>query len=313
MPYRIDPGLRGDGTRFDRWEREATVVLVGCGGTGAFLAAAVCRLLLDRSARLCLVDPDRVESHNVARQDFDKIDVGRFKAEVLAERCARRFGFEVAYSVLPYAAALHAKVFGDVRSRLNLLIGCVDSSAARRAIAGTLESSDGGYAFPRPRPSAWWLDAGNGRNSGQVLLGNTTRPEALRDAFLPSADLCRALPAPSLQRPDLLQAPPAPRPPPDCAQAVAAGDQGPTVNQVVAAIAASYVEKLLAGTCGWMASYFDLDESTLRCVSAEPKTVAAIAGLRVNAVAPPPPPDRPDRLADDTSGAPDGSPPSKER
>ena len=91
------------------------------------------------------------------------------------------------------------------------------------------------------------LANGNGRNSGQVLLGNATRPEALRGAFLPEIGLCRALPAPSLQRPDLLDAPPEPQPAPDCAEAVASGDQGPTINQVVAAIAASYVEKLLAG------------------------------------------------------------------
>jgi hypothetical protein len=58
-------------------------------------------------------------------------------------------------------------------------------------------------------------------------------------------------------------------------------------HQVVAAIAASHVEKLLEGTCGWMASYFDLDDGTLRCVPAEPKTVACIVGLHRNAVAPP--------------------------
>jgi PRTRC genetic system ThiF family protein len=284
MAYRIEAGHSGDGTRLVRWEREATVVLVGCGGTGGFLAEAVCRLLLGRSAQVCLIDPDRVEPHNVARQAFDRSDVGRFKAEVLAERLARRFGREIGYSVLPYEAEMHAQAFGDGRSRLNLLVGCVDNGAARRAIAATLDERRWGYAYSRPSQPIWWLDCGNGRNSGQVLLGNATRPEALRGAFDAAAELCRALPAPSLQRPDLLAAPPAARPLPDCAEAVAGGDQGPTVNQVVAALAASYVEKLLAGACGWMASYFDLDDGTLRCVPAEPKTVAAIAGLHVNAV-----------------------------
>src|SRR5438132_73602 len=36
-----------------------------------------------------------------------------------------------------------------------------------------------------------------------------------------------------------------------------------------------------------MASYFDLDDGTLRCVSADPGTVAALTGLHVNAIAPP--------------------------
>ena len=283
--FRIDPSPVGDGSRVVRFEREATIVLVGCGGTGGFLAEAICRLLIGRSARVYLVDPDRVEPHNLLRQAFDRGDVGRFKAEVLAGRLSRRFGREIGYAVLPYTRELHGQVFREGSSRLNLLIGCVDNAPARRALADTLDQR--GYGYPRAHQRVWHLDTGNGRNSGQVLLGNATRPEELRGAFLPAAGLCRALPAPSLQRPDLLEAQPEPRQLPDCAEAVAEGTQGPTINQVVAAIAASFVEKMLAGTCEWMASYLDLDDGTLRCVPAEPKTVATLVGLHVNAVAPP--------------------------
>jgi hypothetical protein len=122
-----------------------------------------------------------------------------------------------------------------------------------------------------------------------VLLGNTMRPEALRGAFLRDEGRCRALPAPGLQRPDLLVSPPEPKRTPrlDCAEAVAQELQGPTINQVVAAIAASIVEKLLAGSCTWMGAYFDLDAGTLRPVPAEPATVASITGLHPNAVASP--------------------------
>ncbi len=287
MAYRINTsGSAAEGQSF-RHEREATIVLVGCGGTGGFLAEAVCRLLIDRQAQLYLVDMDRIEPHNVARQTFDRSEVGHFKAEVLARRLSRRFGREIGYSVLPYDRELHAQVFDHPRSRLNLILGCVDNAAARRAVAGTLDAPVGGSGYPRAAVSVWWLDCGNGRNSGQILLGNVTRPEELRGAFASQAGICRALPAPSIQRPDLLDAPPAPQTQVDCAQAVAQGDQGPTINQVVAAIAGSFVEKLLAGTCMWMASYFDLEDGTLRCVAADPKTVAGIVGLHVNAVAPP--------------------------
>jgi PRTRC genetic system ThiF family protein len=281
MGYLIEP--LGERVPPGGGERGATFVLVGCGGTGGFLAEAVCRLLIGRPAAVYLVDPDRVEAHNVARQAFDLGDVGRFKAEVLAERLARRFGREVGYSVLPYDRELHARVF-EGAGGLRLLVGCVDNAAARRAIAATLDHPQWGPGGSR---SVWWLDSGNLRNAGQVLLGNATRADELRGAFLPALGRCRALPAPSLQRPDLLDAPPAPRPAPDCAEAVAEGEQGGTINQAVAAVAAGYVEKLLAGTCGWMASYFDLDDGTLRCVPSDPKTVAALAGLHPNAVAPP--------------------------
>jgi hypothetical protein len=203
---------------------------------------------------------------------------------VLAERLARRFGRAVGYSVLPYDPELHAQLFAEAGAGLRLLIGCIDNPAARRALAATLDGPRWGNGYPPSGPKTWWLDTGNGRNAGQVLLGNATCTQALRGAFLPEAGLCRALPAPSLQRPDLLDAPPAAEPRPDCAEAVAQGDQGPTINQVVAAIAADYVEKLLAGTCVWAASYFDLDDGTLRCVPPDPKSVAADVGLRASSL-----------------------------
>ena len=282
MPYVMDAA--GEHPSVGRRELEANIVLVGCGGTGGFLAEALCRLLIGLRSRLHLVDPDRVEPHNVARQAFDRRDVGSFKAQVLAERLARRFDREVSYSVLPYDRELHAKVFGRTSADVHLIVGCVDNAAARRAIAATLEapSRSGWHSH-----NIWWLDCGNGRNSGQVLLGNTTRSVDLRRGFIPAEQKCWALPAPNLQRPDLLTAAPEPRPQPDCAEAVADGEQGPTINQVVASIAASFIEKLLVGKCSWMASYFDLDDGTLRCLPADPKLVADITGLHVNAVAHP--------------------------
>jgi len=138
MPYLVDPG--GAPSATDPRECRSTIVLVGCGGTGGFLAESICRLLIGRPSRLFLVDPDRVEPHNVARQAFDRREVGRFKAEVLAERLARRFEREIGYSVLPYDRRLHASVFGDAASGLRLLVGCVDNAAARRAIATTLDA-----------------------------------------------------------------------------------------------------------------------------------------------------------------------------
>jgi hypothetical protein len=67
---------------------------------------------------------------------------------VLAERLSRRFGREVGTSVLPYDRRLHAEGFA-ARSRLRPLIGCVDTAAARRAMArdvvGDQPASRDGY------------------------------------------------------------------------------------------------------------------------------------------------------------------------
>jgi hypothetical protein len=75
VAYRIDPSPAADhettgGAPPAPYDHEVTVVVVGCGGTGGFLAEAVGRLLLGRTGRLFLVDLDRVEPHNVARQAF---------------------------------------------------------------------------------------------------------------------------------------------------------------------------------------------------------------------------------------------------
>lgn len=290
MTYRIDPRPYGHDGRPLRCPYEATIVLVGCGGTGAFLADALCRLLIGRAARLLLVDLDRVEPHNLLRQAFDRRAVGRFKAEVLAARLARRYGREIGYAVLPYDPAVHAGFVDGAPSALHLLVGAVDNAAARRAMAATFDARPWHAGYGRVPQPCWWLDAGNARNSGQVLLGNAARPEALRGAFLAAEGRCRALPAPSLQRPDLLVSPPQPaaRPALDCAAAVAQDEQGGTINQLVAAVAAGFVEQLLDGTCTRLAAYFDLDDGTLRSVPADPAAVAGIAGLRRDTVAPTP-------------------------
>jgi len=283
VSYVLHPGKVGVAQR-GRDELDATIVLVGCGGTGGFLAEALCRLLLGRRASLFLVDPDRVEPANVSRQAFDVADVGRFKSEVLAERLARRFGGQVGYSVLPYETRVHAAVF-ESASRLGLIIGAVDNSPARRAIAATLEERLPYTTWNEPA-SILWLDAGNARNSGQVLLGNALQPDQLRGAFDAANNACIALPAPNLQRPDFLAAPPEPIAPRrrNCAVAVAEGDQGKTINQVVASLVTAYVERLLGGTCGWMAAYFDLDDGLLRFVPADPHQVAPLVGLHPNAL-----------------------------
>src|SRR5688572_25069805 len=63
---RTEPGGAPAAARQRR--QEATVIVVGCGGTGGFLAEALCRLLMDVPAELHLVDMDRIEPHNCGRQ-----------------------------------------------------------------------------------------------------------------------------------------------------------------------------------------------------------------------------------------------------
>ena len=65
----------------------ASVLIVGCGGLGALAAQYLVGAGL---GHVVLVDPDRIELSNLPRQiAYTEADVGRFKAEVLAERLQR--------------------------------------------------------------------------------------------------------------------------------------------------------------------------------------------------------------------------------
>ena len=82
MPYYLDNAFLLD---------KPWITVVGCGGTGGFVAEGLCRLFQGRDATIVLVDHDRVESHNLLRQNFYAADVGKFKSQALADRLASTY------------------------------------------------------------------------------------------------------------------------------------------------------------------------------------------------------------------------------
>ncbi|MDD4986253.1 MAG: ThiF family adenylyltransferase, partial [Dehalococcoidales bacterium] len=136
--------------------RDRRILIVGCGGTGGGVAEGLCRLLRGSDIELVLIDHDRVEPHNLLRQNFYPGEVGKFKSQALAERLSRQFGRPIRYSVHPYNRRLSELEMGRGMSSLlsaDLIIGCVDNAPARREIAHHLGQH------------TWWLDAGNGYSS----------------------------------------------------------------------------------------------------------------------------------------------------
>ena len=157
-----------------------------------------------------------------------------------------------------------------MRQLKGVVIGCVDNADARLSIARGLQWGD------------WWLDAGNGHQSGQVLLGNTTSVDGLEESFDEDAQTVDKLPAPSLQLPALLHPPTKPVTRDlDCAEEVEAEGQSPTINQMMASLVLEFMYRLLKGTLTWMGAYVDLEAGTLSTVPAEPMTVAKMFGVKV--------------------------------
>ena len=163
------------------------IALIGYGGTGSILAETLCRLLTGTPARLLLVDSDTIEPHNLLRQNFYEDELGRPKAEALALRLSRQFNRSVAYSVNDCR-----DIITGTRYSMNwdLTISCVDNALARAALH---ELTDTLY---------WIMDAGNGRDEGQVLLGCLSKYGHRQWIHSPEQPLyfqegnCVALPAP---------------------------------------------------------------------------------------------------------------------
>jgi len=253
---------------------DSRILLVGCGGTGSFVAEGLCRLLIGNKTPLILIDPDRVEPHNLGRQQFFAGDVGKFKSQALAERLSRQYGRTIAYSVYPYMDDLIYKDYGGglhTRAAQGIIVGCVDNPAARRSIAESMHFGN------------WWLDAGNGYSSGQVLIGNAPDVGYLKKCFHEEPGEVYALPIPSLQLPSLL----APEAKPDkdnkdCAEAVVADEQSPVINQAMATMVLEFMHLILEGNLTWMGAYLDLEAGTRQTVPADPLIVARMLGVKVD-------------------------------
>lgn len=210
-----------------------TVTVVGLGGTGAQVARHVARIVYDmRRSRLhapqiVFIDPDTVEAKNVGRQLFTEAEIGQNKAVRLMRRFNCALGLEIHAVPEPVSAEKHFDRYS------NLVIGAVDNHLARRELA---------------QVNGVWLDCGNHRASGQVVVGNTSdRDLALRYldgsdgkyAYLPNAALLfPALLEPEVTSDDVVE-------PLSCADLVLQGDQHLLVNDWMACAAASYLYALL--------------------------------------------------------------------
>ena len=264
MPYHLNT---------DVINKDPRITIIGCGGTGGFVAEAVCRLFTGRAASIVLVDHDRVERHNLLRQNFHPEDIGGFKSQALAERLARDYRRPIGYSTHPfqgYTADFSGVTYPGLEfGQTTLMIGCVDNAAARREMNDFLSDS----------PDTWLIDAGNDRNWGQVLIGNCNDPDHLtNDNFVD--DRCNCLPSPALQRPDLLTAVSNIPADVDCAAALDLIDQDPTINAMMASLVVQVVRRMAVGTCPFMSLYLDMDQGTVSPTHATPEAVSRI----VNAI-----------------------------
>jgi PRTRC genetic system ThiF family protein len=209
------------------------IVVVGLGGTGSQVARCIARLLYHRQQKrqqvpqVLFVDPDVVEPQNVGRQMFTVADIGQPKAAVLARRFNMALGLSIAWCNEPVNSQKHLPSG-------SLVCGCVDNHQARAEIARAQHIV--------------WLDAGNGYDFGQIILGDSgDRDEVLEGLSEAQPGRCRHLPHAGLLFPALLRPEPeaSPSPPLSCAELMLRDEQHLFVNDFVGNIAAQYLYRLL--------------------------------------------------------------------
>ncbi len=134
VPPRLDRNARLLGLEAVEKLARAHVVVLGLGGVGSFTAEALARAGL---GRLTLVDGERVDETNANRQ-LHALDgeMGRFKAEVLAERLRRAspgaeieaicepYGAESAERLVPEGVSFVVDAMDTVVAKLHVIARC---------------------------------------------------------------------------------------------------------------------------------------------------------------------------------------------
>jgi PRTRC genetic system ThiF family protein len=152
--------------------REVRILVIGCGGTGSAIIAGLpylhqAMLVQGHPFGLCVtvMDGDTVSPFNCVRQPFSRSELGLNKGIVLMTRINLFWG--LTWEAIPCALTAQTLAesydrFGEPSLRPDIVIGCVDTRAARAIIAEVT----GGYSGV-----GYWLDIGNSHSSGQFVLG----------------------------------------------------------------------------------------------------------------------------------------------
>lgn len=217
-------------------DKPVKIIMLGAGGTGGHIAPHLYRLLhtLDRPVNVVIADGDIVEQKNLVRQNFISADLGRNKAQVLAERYATAFGMEVQYipTFIENEDRLMALVKPDTYpvgpysyqriEGLSILIGAVDNNRSRKLCHQVFKKSD----------NLIYIDSGNGEYTGQVVCGIRRKG---RTYYKPVGDLY----------PDVLEATDKFPTQLSCAEAAVSAPQSIVANIMAATAVVSYIYNIL--------------------------------------------------------------------
>jgi PRTRC genetic system ThiF family protein len=217
MIHKLDPQLL---------ERPIRILVVGCGGNGSAVVSGLpylhqALLAFDHPGGLevTVIDPDAVTETNCVRQPFCRTEIGLPKAIVLVHRINSFWGLNW--------QGMQAEIQQVAKSaEIDLVIGCVDTRKARRAID----------AWVRKSRVLYWLDLGNNAATGQFILGQPNNCANRKRHRLPTvAELYPEIVAPNVKENEQ----------PACSSVEALTRQEPFINQNLAYQALAMLTQLL--------------------------------------------------------------------
>jgi len=237
------------------------VLVVGCGGNGSAITAGLPYLhqaMLVHGHRggldVTLMDGDVISATNCVRQPFSQAEIGHSKAVVLVSRLNLFWGLQ--WHAVPEHFSAQTNV-----DRVDVVIGCVDSRAARRVIAQKVTG--------RRSDVSYWLDLGNHSTGGQFVLGQPWNWENKRSAtrLRTVAELFPELVEPSLDNDGL----------PSCSTVEALERQEPFVNPTLANHALALLARLFRhGSITYHGAFVNVAGSRVQPLAADPAVWRAL-------------------------------------
>jgi PRTRC genetic system ThiF family protein len=236
------------------------ILVVGAGGTGSAIVMGL--PYLDQAMRVwgrssglevVMMDADTVSETNCVRQPFSVSDIGQNKATVLINRInlfwGTRWRAESSY--------FDERTLDRTNdTSLDLLIGCVDTRAARSIIARALTKA-------RCR-TAYWLDLGNNAASGQFVLGQPLNARNRRKAA--------RLRTVSELYPEIIDAEAGEDPLPSCSAVEALDRQEPFINQALASAALAMLARLFRyGKLTHHGGFFNAERGGISALPVDPQ------------------------------------------
>ena len=207
------------------------VLIVGAGGNGSAVLLGLPYLHQAMKVwghagglHVMLADGDLVSKTNCIRQPFASADVGLNKAVVLINRVNLFWGLR--WQARP--EHFHKDSLRSNSAGPHLIIGCVDTRAARQAILSAVTRANDSTVY--------WLDLGNNASSGQYVLG-----QPLNAANHRSAVRLRTV---AELYPEISDTEAGEDPLPSCSAAEALERQEPFINQVLATSALAMLARL---------------------------------------------------------------------